>query len=42
MIDAVIVFNCVVIPGHSRHANEPGISRHNFEVPGSTLRVAPE
>jgi len=31
----------LVIPGRHESA-EPGISRRYFEIPGSTLRVAPE
>jgi hypothetical protein len=30
-----------VIPGH-RGGDEPGILRHNFWIPGSMLRIAPE
>src|SRR5215469_8964569 len=33
-------FIVLVIPGHAKR--EPGISRHNLEVPGSMLRIAPE
>jgi hypothetical protein len=30
----------VVIPGRAQR--EPGISRHDLEIPGSMLRIAPE
>jgi hypothetical protein len=34
------VFNATVIPG--RATREPGIQKLRYEIPGSSLRVAPE